>query len=135
MINFDTSPDKIGPDHPELGFLVRTGNCGLSCPYILAQTFEHSSGRSFQRIHRASSMLGVSHFAHLPPGSILVQVPDKVKLTAVAVVSRNTAILLQTLKDELPGLTRMVTKLNTVQRKWKGNVNILDIEEDDCVDD
>ncbi|KAJ7458018.1 hypothetical protein B0H11DRAFT_1738037, partial [Mycena galericulata] len=104
--------------------------------YILAQTFEHSSGRSFRRIHRASSMLGVSRFAHLPPGSILVQVPDKVKLTAaMAEVSRNTAILLQTLKDELPGLIRMVTKLNTVQRKGKGNVNILDIEEEDCVDD
>ncbi|KAJ7440806.1 hypothetical protein B0H11DRAFT_2252623 [Mycena galericulata] len=40
----------------------------------------------------------------------------------------------QTLKDEL-GLIRMVTKLNTVQGKGKGIVNILDIEEDDCVDD
>ncbi|KAJ7440838.1 hypothetical protein B0H11DRAFT_2252655 [Mycena galericulata] len=40
----------------------------------------------------------------------------------------------KTLKDEL-GLIRMVTKLNTVQGKGKGIVNILDIEEDDCVDD
>ncbi len=65
-------------------------------------------------------------------------VPEHVALEAMRAcqVSRNTAILLQTLTDELPGLIRMATKLNTVWRKGKGNVNILDIEEDDCgVDD
>ena len=49
--------------------------------YLLAQTFEHSGGRSFRRIHLASSMLGVSRFAHLSSGSILVRIPDQVKLT------------------------------------------------------
>ncbi|KAJ7510564.1 hypothetical protein B0H11DRAFT_1955287 [Mycena galericulata] len=34
--------------------------------YILAQTFEHSGGCSFRRIHRVTSMLGVSRFVHLP---------------------------------------------------------------------
>ncbi|KAJ7229866.1 hypothetical protein GGX14DRAFT_553370 [Mycena pura] len=104
--------------------------------YILAQTFEHSGGRSFRRIHRASSMLGVSRFAHLPSGSILVRIPDLVKLTPVmAEVSRTTAVLFKNLQDERSGLVQMVTTLNTVQKKGKGNINIMDVEEEGGVED
>ena len=104
--------------------------------YILAQTFEHSGGRSFRRIHRASSMLGVSRFAHLPSGSILVRIPDLVKLTpAMAEVSRTTAVLFKNLQDERSGLVQMVTTLNTVQKKGKGNINIMDVEEEGGVED
>ncbi|KAJ7206825.1 hypothetical protein GGX14DRAFT_567902 [Mycena pura] len=78
--------------------------------YILAQTFEHSGGRSFRRIHRASSMLGVSRFAHLPSGSILVRIPDLVKLTPVmAEVSRTTAILFKHLHIRKKGLEYVVS--------------------------
>ncbi|KAJ7191711.1 hypothetical protein GGX14DRAFT_578735 [Mycena pura] len=104
--------------------------------YILAQTFEHPGGRSFRRIHRASSMLGVSRFAHLPSGSILVRIPDLVKLTPVmAEVSRTTAVLFKNPQDERSGLVQMVTTLNTVQKKGKGNINIMDVEEEGGVED
>ncbi|KAJ7465359.1 hypothetical protein B0H11DRAFT_2240169 [Mycena galericulata] len=104
--------------------------------YILAQTFEHSAGRSFRRVHRASSMLGVCRFAHLPSGSILVRVPDAVNLThTMAEVSRNTAILFTRLRGEHSELVQMVASLNTVQKRGKGNINLLDIEEDNGVDD
>ncbi|KAJ7195370.1 hypothetical protein GGX14DRAFT_377178, partial [Mycena pura] len=90
--------------------------------YILAQTFEHSGGRSFRRIHRSSSMLGVARFAHLPSGSIILRIPDKVNITSsMAEVSRTTAVLHKNLQEELGGLVRMVTKLNTVQKKGKGS--------------
>ncbi|KAJ7508952.1 hypothetical protein B0H11DRAFT_1901725 [Mycena galericulata] len=88
--------DKIGPDRPELGFLVQTENCGPSYTvvYNLFPTF------------------------NMPEDLQIFDDDD----------------LHQALKDEL-GLIRMVTKLNTVQGKGKGIVNILDIGEDDCVDD
>ena len=49
-----------------------------SVSFALAQTYEHAAGRTFRRVHSTSVMVGVSRFAHLPSGSILFRVPDKV---------------------------------------------------------
>ncbi|KAJ7234775.1 hypothetical protein B0H12DRAFT_1027852 [Mycena haematopus] len=103
--------------------------------YVFTQTFQHSGGRVFRRVHLASALLGVSRFAHLLSGSILVRIMDPINLTTNgAEVSRQTAALLRQLQDEKSGLIRMVTILNTVQRKGAGNVNVMDVEEDDGVD-
>ncbi|KAJ7224508.1 hypothetical protein GGX14DRAFT_387187 [Mycena pura] len=93
-------------------------------------------GRSFRRIHHTAAILGISTFAYLLSGEILIRVPDGVKVTErSAEVSKKTIALFTELLREKAGVMRMVTVLTTVQRKSGGNVNVLDIEEDDGVDD
>ncbi|KAJ7777609.1 hypothetical protein DFH07DRAFT_693976, partial [Mycena maculata] len=86
--------------------------------YILAQTFEHSGGHSFRRIHRVTSMLGVSRFAHLPSASILICIPNTVNLTlSTAEITRAATTLFNRLLAECESLAQMITALNMVQRK------------------
>ncbi|KAJ7187518.1 hypothetical protein GGX14DRAFT_409122 [Mycena pura] len=93
-------------------------------------------GRSFRRIHHTAAILGISTFAYLLSGAILIRVPDGVKVTErSAEVSKKMIALFTDLLREKAGVMRMVTVLTTVQRKSGGNVNVLDIEEDDGVDD
>ncbi|KAJ7204642.1 hypothetical protein GGX14DRAFT_368541 [Mycena pura] len=103
--------------------------------YVFVQTFMHSAGRMFQRLHSASASLGISRFAHLPAGSIILRVPDKVKLKEnVAEVSTAMALKYRELKSEQEELIKMVTALNTVQRKGQANINIMDVNEEEDVD-
>ncbi|KAJ7730027.1 hypothetical protein DFH07DRAFT_724057, partial [Mycena maculata] len=86
--------------------------------YVLAQTFEHSGGHSFRRIHHVTSMLGVSRFAHLPSGSILIRIPNTVNLTlSTAEITRAATTLFNRLLAECEALAQMITALNMVQRK------------------
>ncbi|KAJ7880549.1 hypothetical protein B0H14DRAFT_3434422 [Mycena olivaceomarginata] len=103
--------------------------------YVLVQTFAYSGGQMFQRLHSASAALGISRYAHLPTGSILLRIPDKVALKHnVAEVSSAIALKYKELQKEKNGLVSAVTTLNTVQRRGQPNANIADIEEDDDVD-
>jgi hypothetical protein len=89
----------------------------------------------FQRLHSASAALGISRYAHLPNGSILLRIPDKVALKHnVAEVSSAMALKYKELQKEKNRLVSAVTTLNTVQRRGQPNANIVDIEEDDDVD-
>ncbi|KAJ7222308.1 hypothetical protein GGX14DRAFT_388124 [Mycena pura] len=104
--------------------------------YVVVQTYEHSAGRSFRRIHAASAPIGVSRFAHLSPGSVLVRIADTVNINnanGIAEISSRTAVLLKDLQKEKVGVVRMVTALNTVARAGKSNINIMDLEEEDDV--
>ncbi|KAJ7194865.1 hypothetical protein GGX14DRAFT_678021 [Mycena pura] len=93
-------------------------------------------GRSFRRIHHSAVILGISTFAHLLSGAILIWVPDGVNVTDhSAEMSKKTIALFTELLREKAGVMRMITVLTTVQRKSGGNVNVLDIEEDNGVDD
>ncbi|KAJ7199470.1 hypothetical protein GGX14DRAFT_401412 [Mycena pura] len=104
--------------------------------YAVIRTYEHSGGRSFRRIHQSAAILSISMFAHLPSGMILIRVPDGVKVTErSAEVSKKTIALFTELLREKAWVMRMVTVLTTIQRNSGGNVNVLDIEEDDGVDD
>ncbi|KAJ7209552.1 hypothetical protein GGX14DRAFT_395049 [Mycena pura] len=104
--------------------------------YAVARTYEHSGGRSFRRIHQSAAILGLSTFAHLPSGAIIVWVPDGITLTErSAEVSKKTIAMFTELQREKAGLIRMVTALTTVQRKSGADINVLDLEEDDGVAD
>ncbi|KAF7371887.1 hypothetical protein MVEN_00046000 [Mycena venus] len=103
--------------------------------YVFTQTFLHSAGRMFQRLHSASASLGISRFAHLPAGSIILRISDQVKLKGnMAEVMPATALKYKELQSEQRELVRMVTVLNTVQRRGKANTNVMDLEEEDDVD-
>ncbi|KAJ7854101.1 hypothetical protein B0H14DRAFT_2580102 [Mycena olivaceomarginata] len=79
--------------------------------------------------------LGISRYAHLPNGSILLRIPDKVALKHnVAEVSSTMALKYKELQKEKNRLVSVVTMLNTVQRRGQPNANIADIEEEDDVD-
>ncbi|KAF7328133.1 hypothetical protein MVEN_02570400 [Mycena venus] len=103
--------------------------------YVFTQTFLHSAGRMFQRLHSASASVGISRFAHLPAGSIILRISDQVKLKGnMAEVMPATALKYKELQSEQRELVRMVTVLNTVQRRGKANTNVMDLEEEDDVD-
>ncbi|KAJ7717083.1 hypothetical protein B0H14DRAFT_3901293 [Mycena olivaceomarginata] len=69
--------------------------------YVFVQTFLHSAGRMFQRLHSATASLGISRFAHLPAGSILLRIPDQVKLKGnMAEVMPATALTYKQLHSE-----------------------------------
>lgn len=103
--------------------------------YAFVQTYAHRTGRMFQRLHSASATLAISRFAHLPAGSILYRIPDKVNSKDnVVEVSSEMALKYKKLLSEQKELVAGVTRLNTVQRRGKPNINVVDIEEEDDVD-
>ncbi|KAJ7504877.1 hypothetical protein B0H11DRAFT_1904953 [Mycena galericulata] len=72
---------------------------------------------------------------YTPTGSIFYRIPDKVNLKDnVAEVSSEMALKYKTLLLEEKGLIVGVTRLNTVQRRGKPNISIVDIEEEENVD-
>ncbi|KAJ7318539.1 hypothetical protein DFH08DRAFT_819813 [Mycena albidolilacea] len=92
--------------------------------YVFVQTFAYSGGQIFQCLHSASATLGISQYAHLPNGSILLRIPDKFTFKC------NVA---EELQKEKKGLVLAVITLNTVQQYGQTNANIADIEEEDNV--
>ena len=107
-----------------------------SISFVLAQTYEHAKGRTFRRIHSATAMVGVSRFAHIPPGSVLFRVPDKVtQMNNFVDLSSASTLKFNELLREKKELLWAATVLNTVQRRGAKNVNIVDLDDDDDVDD
>ncbi|KAJ7203238.1 hypothetical protein GGX14DRAFT_570120 [Mycena pura] len=106
--------------------------------FVLAQTYEHAGGRTFRRVHAgAAAMLGISRFAHVPAGSVLLRVPDTVatKPNQLQVeLSSATTVKFRELLSEKDQLVWFTTVLNTVQRRGVDNVNIIDMDADDDVD-
>ncbi|KAJ7438683.1 hypothetical protein B0H11DRAFT_2358259 [Mycena galericulata] len=101
--------------------------------YAFVQTYAHRTGRMFRR--SASATLTISRLAHLPAGSILYRIPDKVNSKDnVVEVSSEMALKYKKLLSEQKELVAGVTRLNTVQRHGKPNINVVDIEEEEDVD-
>ncbi|KAJ7061002.1 hypothetical protein C8F01DRAFT_1253476 [Mycena amicta] len=97
--------------------------------------YQHSSGRTFNRVHRAARALGVSTFSHLPSGAILVRIAKTVKVDDhAAEISNKTFTIFKELQTQKAGLLRMVSTLTAVKRKGNAGVNGLDLEEDDGAD-
>ncbi|KAF9008484.1 hypothetical protein BDZ89DRAFT_1025168 [Hymenopellis radicata] len=102
--------------------------------YMLTQTFEHSIGRTFQRVHQKYACMGMSRFAHLPPGSVLCQINDNVKTTSDGVeLTVKAHKVFKELGTEKTALGKAVSSLNTVRRKGKSNISMFDIEDIDDV--
>ena len=104
--------------------------------YGLTRVYQHLSGRTFNRVHRAARALAISTFAHLPAGAILVRIADNVKVDdRAAEISNKTFGMFKELQIQKAGLLRMVSVLTAVRRKGIAGVSGLDLEDDDGVDD
>ncbi|KAJ6482000.1 hypothetical protein C8R45DRAFT_831482, partial [Mycena sanguinolenta] len=105
--------------------------------YLFVQTYEHAFRRQFKNTRRADLALGtINRFAHLPSNSFLALVPaeDKVKVLPNHVeIGPRGYSLFDTLMGEKDGLCKAVASLNTVRRKGKKNINLVDVPEDDGV--
>ncbi|KAJ7255123.1 hypothetical protein B0H12DRAFT_1071051 [Mycena haematopus] len=106
--------------------------------FVVAQVYQHEFRRRFKIIHGNDAFLGTIRFAHLPMGSFLVLLP---KDEAVNSFQNHLEIGVRAHKiyDELMAeketLAKAVASLNTVRRKGKANIHILDLAEDDCVEE
>ncbi|KAJ7779241.1 hypothetical protein B0H16DRAFT_1448730 [Mycena metata] len=78
------------------------------------------------------------HFAHLPAGFFLVLLPkdEAVKMfhNRLEIEARAYKIL-EDLMVKKEGLAKAVASLNTVRRKGKANIHILELPEDDCIEE
>ncbi|KAJ6609547.1 hypothetical protein B0H10DRAFT_1813588, partial [Mycena sp. CBHHK59/15] len=105
--------------------------------YILVQTYQHSHWRQF-KITPVRRGLGTIRFAHLPSNSFLVLVPPEDE--AVKIFRAHIEIgvrahgIFEQLAAEKEVLAKSVASLNTVRRKGKSNVNIVDLDEDTGID-
>jgi hypothetical protein len=88
-------------------------------------------------IHTADVHLGTLRLAHLPVGSFLALLP---KDEAVKPFHTHVEIgvraykLFEELQHEKEKLSKAIAGLNTVRRKGKTDIHILELPEDDCVE-
>ncbi|KAJ6617205.1 hypothetical protein B0H10DRAFT_1797924, partial [Mycena sp. CBHHK59/15] len=108
--------------------------------YLFVQTYEHAYRRQFKSAHSRDSALGTVRFVHLPSNSFLAIVPleendpNSVKaFTSHIEIGLRTYKVFEALMAEKELLCKAVASLNTVRRKGKANVNIVDVAEDDGV--
>ncbi|KAJ7889680.1 hypothetical protein B0H13DRAFT_2666158 [Mycena leptocephala] len=105
--------------------------------FVVAQVYEHEFRRQFKIIHSADAHLGTLRFAHLPVGSFLVLLPkdEGVKQFPTHMeIGVRAYKLFEELQGEKVKLSKAVASLNTVRRKGKADIHILELPEDDCVD-
>ncbi|KAJ7041755.1 hypothetical protein C8F04DRAFT_1252679 [Mycena alexandri] len=90
-------------------------------------------------IHNTDAQLGTFHFAHFPVGSFLtlLNLPkdEDVKMfpTHVEIGLRAYKMLDELLAEKAVSV-KAVASLNTIWRKGKANIDILELPEDDCID-
>jgi hypothetical protein len=104
--------------------------------FVVAQVYEHEFRRHFKIIHSADAHLGTLRFAHLPVGTFLALLPKdeamKTFATHVEIGIRAYKVF-EELLNEKEKLSKAVASLNTVRRKGKANIQILEQPEDDCI--
>ncbi|KAJ6545247.1 hypothetical protein B0H19DRAFT_1075591 [Mycena capillaripes] len=106
--------------------------------FVVAQVYEHEFRRHFKKIHNADVHLGIMRFAHLPVGSFVALLP---KDEAVKSQHNHVEIgvsaykIFEELTDGKEKLSKAVASLNTVRRKGKANIHIMELPEDDCIDE
>ncbi|KAJ7217530.1 hypothetical protein C8J57DRAFT_1537654 [Mycena rebaudengoi] len=100
--------------------------------YLLVQIYQHSYRRQFRMLHRA---LGTFQFEHLPSNSILALVPEEENLVKVfwdhVEIGRGAQKMFDDLVDEKEALATAVASLNTVRRRGKSNINVMELDEDE----
>ncbi|KAJ6471521.1 hypothetical protein C8R45DRAFT_1165330 [Mycena sanguinolenta] len=107
--------------------------------YLLVQLYQHSYGRQFKYTNRNYAALGTLRFAHLPWNSFLFLLPQAGGAVAnfqnqVEIDQTAQRIFAELIAEKEP-LAKAVASLNTVRRKGKANVNILEIEEEEETDE
>ncbi|KAJ6520686.1 hypothetical protein DFH09DRAFT_939631, partial [Mycena vulgaris] len=109
--------------------------------YLVVQTYENSYRRQFNNTRRSDLALGtIDRFAHLPLNSLLALLPTEENGTEpVKIFSNHVEIslrgykLFETLMGEEMLLCKAVASLNTVSRKGKTNISLVELPEDDAV--
>ncbi|KAJ7229211.1 hypothetical protein GGX14DRAFT_385475 [Mycena pura] len=101
------------------GFFTTSTNLQHQTSLIRASaSVPNSSGHTFHHVHCTARSLGISTFAHLPSGAILVCIAETVNISECAAkISKKTLANFTELQTEKAGLTRMVAALMAVQRK------------------
>ncbi|KAJ7913468.1 hypothetical protein B0H13DRAFT_1612575, partial [Mycena leptocephala] len=106
--------------------------------YLFVQTYENSFRRQFRNTRRSDLPLGtINRFAHLPSNSFLTILPAGG--TSVKIFSNHIEIglraynIFQGLMAEKELLSKAVASLNTVRRRGKQHISLVEIPEDDCV--
>ncbi|KAJ7092782.1 hypothetical protein B0H15DRAFT_947610 [Mycena belliarum] len=107
-----------------------------SLSYMVVQLFQHSYRRQFKFTDRNYAALGTLRFAHLPSHSFLALLPQDESENVQDFrdhleVGPRSQLIFDELCAEKGALAKAVASLNTVRRKGKANVNIIDIEEDE----
>ncbi|KAJ6619147.1 hypothetical protein B0H10DRAFT_1794090, partial [Mycena sp. CBHHK59/15] len=106
-----------------------------SMSYMIIQVYQHFYQRQFKFRHRDYATLETLQFAHLPSNSFLAVLPqdeETVESFRDHVEVRPCAQeIFEEVVAEKEVLAKAVASLNTVQRKGKSNVSILEIEEDE----
>ncbi|KAJ7218624.1 hypothetical protein GGX14DRAFT_560972 [Mycena pura] len=104
---------------------------------VLVQLYQHSYRRQFKLNNRNFAALGTLRFAHLPSNSFLFLLPQGKDAEAVTVFRDHVEIgvkaqqIFEEFRAEKELLAKAVASLNTVRRRGKANVNILEIEEEE----
>jgi hypothetical protein len=99
--------------------------------------YEHEFRRQFKIIHNADVHFGTLRFVHLPVGSFLVLLPkdEGVKPFPTHVeIGVQAYELFEKLQGEKVKLSKAIARLNTVRRKGKADIHILELPGDDCVE-
>ncbi|KAK7028426.1 hypothetical protein R3P38DRAFT_2525719, partial [Favolaschia claudopus] len=108
-----------------------------SLSYLVVQLYQHSYRRQFKVTNRNYTAMGTLRFSHLPSNSFLALLPQG-GLSEPVVEYRDHVEIGQAgqrtyeeLDAETPLLAKAVAALNTIRRKGKADVNLVDVEEDD----
>ncbi|KAF7335957.1 hypothetical protein MSAN_02309100 [Mycena sanguinolenta] len=136
LVRVKTMYSKSGGKAGTHSWIATTDTIG-SLSFLVAQVYEHEFRRRFRTIHRADALLGTIRFAHLPVGSFLALLPkdEAVKSfpTHIEIGARAYKIF-DDLVAEKEQLSKAVASLNTVRRKGKANIHVLELSEDDCIE-
>ncbi|KAJ7023449.1 hypothetical protein C8F04DRAFT_1287146 [Mycena alexandri] len=97
--------------------------------------YQHLYRRQFKFTHRNYAALGTLRFAHLPANSFLAFLPTNNEPVKEFRDHVEIGLHGQKIFDELfmerEVLGKAVASLNTVRRKGKANINIIDVEEEE----
>ncbi|KAK6992640.1 hypothetical protein R3P38DRAFT_3430332 [Favolaschia claudopus] len=107
--------------------------------YILVQLYQHSYRRQFKFQDRNYRELGTLRFTHLPSNSFLFLLPQGDLKNAEPIaefrdhleIGRKAYAVFEELDAERELLAKAVASLNTVRRKGKPNVNLVEVEEEE----
>jgi hypothetical protein len=108
-----------------------------SLSYLVVQLYQHSYRRQFKFSNRNYAALGTLRFAHLPSNSFLFLLPQDKDAESVnnfrdhVEIGQRAQRIFEELVAEKEKLAKAVASLNTVRRKGKANVNILEMDEEE----
>ncbi|KAK7058169.1 hypothetical protein R3P38DRAFT_3547667 [Favolaschia claudopus] len=122
---------------------VPKSECIGALSYILVQLHQHSYRRQFKYHDRNYRDLGTLRFTHLPSNSFLFLLPQGDSKNAEPItefrdhleIGRKAYTIFEELDAERASLAKAVASLNTVRRKGKPNVNVVEIEEEEAEDE